>query len=35
MKNEIGCSSPSIFFYNKTTATVSKEAKENIRKSLD
>jgi hypothetical protein len=35
IKKEMGYSNPSVFFVNKTTATVSKEAKEKIRKSLE
>jgi hypothetical protein len=35
LKKEIGCSHPSSFFCNKTVATVSKEEKEKIRKSLE
>jgi hypothetical protein len=35
LKKEIGCSNPSVFFYSKTTANVSKEEKENIRNSLE
>ena len=35
LKNEIDFYSPSTLFYNKKGATVSKEAKEKIRKSLE
>jgi hypothetical protein len=35
LKNEMGFSNPSIFFYNKTVSTVSKEENEKIRKSLE
>jgi hypothetical protein len=35
LKKEMGCSRPSSFFCNKTGATVSKEEKEKIRKSLE
>ena len=34
LKNAIGCSRPSIFFCNRTTASVSSDAKENVRISL-
>jgi hypothetical protein len=35
IKNEMGYSNPSIFFCNKTIATVSKEANKKIRNSLE
>jgi hypothetical protein len=35
LKNEMGCSIPPAFFYNKIVVIVSKEAKEKIRKSLE
>jgi len=35
LKKAMGCSHPSSFLYNKTAATVSKEAKEKIRNSLE
>jgi hypothetical protein len=35
LKKAIGFSTPSTFFYSTTTATVSNEAKEKIKKYLD
>jgi len=35
LKKEMSCSNPFVFLYNKTTANVSDEAKENIRNYLE